>query len=642
MKRTRPATATQPDRAARSSTPVWALAAAVVLVAVGAAALFVKRTPSTPPVFPAPPPTAASFVGSGECKSCHAKEYEPWASSQHARAMQHATADTVRGDFNDTKFTFERVTSSFFRRDGKFFVRTDGPDGKLADFEVKYTFGVEPLQQYLVELPGGRLQALAVTWDTRPKEQGGQRWFRQYPAEKLDFRDELHWTQRSQNWNFMCADCHSSQVTKGYDAAQDTFDTRYKEIAVGCEACHGPGSTHIVWAQEKSPDPTQGPDGAARRAPRRHVEHRRGDRQRKAQPGAHQRARDRGLRTVPCAARADRRGLPRRRAVPRPLPAVAAGAAAVLRPTASSATRSSSGVRGCRAACIARASPAATATIRTRRSCASKAMRSAASATRRASTTRRRITVTPRARPARSAPTATCRARPTWSSTRRRDHSMRVPRPDQSVALGVPNACNQCHTKQDAKWAAAAVRGWLGRDATGFQAFAPTFHAAEAGQAGATASLATIANDLAQRADRARLRRRAPGAGRQRRRLHRPARSTRCAAAAAARFRTADRAAATAGAVTFAGTTVFRSAARRAHRGRARGRRAAGLPRSRATRGVADTPPTNTSPRCATRRTAPRHAPRSARSTRVWAVMTRPRRHLRRRSRSNRAMCRRI
>ena len=113
--------------------------------------------------------------------------------------MQHASTETVRGDFNDAKFTFQGVTSSFFRRDNKFFVRTDGPDGKLADFEVKYTFGVEPLQQYLIELPGGRLQALPVTWDTRPKAAGGQRWFRQYPDEKIDFRDELHWTQRGQN-----------------------------------------------------------------------------------------------------------------------------------------------------------------------------------------------------------------------------------------------------------------------------------------------------------------------------------------------------------------------------------------------------------------------------------------------------------
>ena len=172
--------------------------------------------------------------------------------------MQHATAETVRGDFNDAKFTYQGVTSNFFKRDGKFFVRTDGPDGKLADFEVRYTFGVEPLQQYLVERPGGRLQALALSWDTRPKEAGGQRWFRQYPDEKIDFRDELHWTRRAQNWNFMCADCHSSQITKGYDATKDAFATHWNEISVGCESCHGPGSAHVAWAASKSADPGKG------------------------------------------------------------------------------------------------------------------------------------------------------------------------------------------------------------------------------------------------------------------------------------------------------------------------------------------------------------------------------------------------
>jgi len=117
---------------------------------------------------------------------------------------------------------------------------------------------VEPLQQYLVELPSGRLQALAVTWDARPKSAGGQRWFRQYPDEKIDFRDELHWTRRAQNWNFMCADCHSSQIVKGYDAGKDAFETRWNEIAVGCESCHGPGSAHVAWASSKPANPTKG------------------------------------------------------------------------------------------------------------------------------------------------------------------------------------------------------------------------------------------------------------------------------------------------------------------------------------------------------------------------------------------------
>ena len=131
--------------------------------------------------------------------------------------MQHATEQTVLGDFGGATYTRDGVTSTFLKRDGKFIIRTDGPDGRLTDFEVKYTFGVEPQQQYLVELAGGRLQAVSVTWDTRPKAQGGQRWFRQYPQETLDHRDELHWTGRSQNWNFMCADCHSTDVRKCFD-----------------------------------------------------------------------------------------------------------------------------------------------------------------------------------------------------------------------------------------------------------------------------------------------------------------------------------------------------------------------------------------------------------------------------------------
>jgi mono/diheme cytochrome c family protein len=205
-----------------------------------------------------PVDVAAAYVGSQSCAQCHATESKAWQASQHAVAMQHATEHTVLGDFNDATYLFQGVKSGFFRRDGKFFIRTDGPDGQLADFEVKYTFGVAPLQQYLVELPGGRLQAVSVTWDARPREQGGQRWFRQYPNEQVDHTDELHWTRRAQNWNFMCANCHSTQVSKGYDAADDSFKTTYAEIAVGCEACHGPGSAHVQWAQRKGSEPGKG------------------------------------------------------------------------------------------------------------------------------------------------------------------------------------------------------------------------------------------------------------------------------------------------------------------------------------------------------------------------------------------------
>jgi tetratricopeptide (TPR) repeat protein len=243
---------------------LWIALAASALAVIGGA-WFASRPLTPPPTAPAPAATASAestaieFVGSAACAECHRAESTAWQASQHARAMQHATAETVLGDFNDARHTFQGVRSTFFKRDGKFVVRTDGPDGRLSDFEVRYTFGVAPLQQYLVELPGGRLQALSVGWDTRPKEAGGQRWFRQYPDERIDHRDELHWTRRSQNWNVMCADCHSTDVRKAYDAASDKFATRYAEVTVGCEACHGPGSAHLAWARTKpAADVTRG------------------------------------------------------------------------------------------------------------------------------------------------------------------------------------------------------------------------------------------------------------------------------------------------------------------------------------------------------------------------------------------------
>ncbi|MGW8271338.1 MAG: multiheme c-type cytochrome, partial [Burkholderiales bacterium] len=174
--------------------------------------------PSTrPPAQPsAPRPAVAepTFVGSAACTDCHRTQTEAWKASQHAQAMQHANDKTVLGDFNGATFTYNGITSNFFKRDGKYFARTDGPDGKLADFEIRYTFGLSPLQQYLIEFPDGRVQALSIAWDARPKDRGGQRWFHLYPDEKVDFRDELHWTKRQQNWNFMCADCHSINVRK--------------------------------------------------------------------------------------------------------------------------------------------------------------------------------------------------------------------------------------------------------------------------------------------------------------------------------------------------------------------------------------------------------------------------------------------
>jgi len=192
---------------------------------------------------------APRFVGRAACADCHEKEDGLWQGSSHDLAMQPAGPDTVLGDFSGARFDYHGVVSTFFRKDGRYLVRTDGPDGELREYEIAYTFGAAPLQQYLIAFPGGRYQALSVCWDSRPAKDGGLRWFHLYPGEDVDSRDVFHWTGPYQNWNFMCAECHSTGLDKGYHPAEDRYETTWSEIDVSCEACHGPGSLHVAWGE---------------------------------------------------------------------------------------------------------------------------------------------------------------------------------------------------------------------------------------------------------------------------------------------------------------------------------------------------------------------------------------------------------
>lgn len=187
---------------------------------------------------------AATFVGSEACAKCHKREYEEWQESHHAKAMAVADDKSVLGDFNNATFQNQGVTSRFYRKDGKFLVHTRGPDGKMDDYEVSHTFGWYPLQQYLIPFPGGRMQCLPIAWDDREKK-----WFHLYPDLELDPKEWIYWTNQGQNWNSMCADCHSTKLQKNYNPDTDTYNTRWAEISVGCEACHGAGSDHVTWSE---------------------------------------------------------------------------------------------------------------------------------------------------------------------------------------------------------------------------------------------------------------------------------------------------------------------------------------------------------------------------------------------------------
>ncbi|MFQ3278248.1 MAG: putative CXXCH cytochrome family protein, partial [Colwellia sp.] len=168
-------------------------------------------------------------------------------------SMKHADSKSVLGDFNNATLATEVKSTinnnTFFRKNQQFWVNIQGEDGQFHDYQIKYTFGYQPLQQYMVEFDDGRVQLIPFAWDSRVKEKGGQRWFNLYP-DMTKKHQEFFWTNTGQNWNYMCADCHSTNVDKNFDVKTNTYNTTFSEINVACESCHGAASDHVTWANQ--------------------------------------------------------------------------------------------------------------------------------------------------------------------------------------------------------------------------------------------------------------------------------------------------------------------------------------------------------------------------------------------------------
>jgi tetratricopeptide (TPR) repeat protein len=193
------------------------------------------------------------FAGSAVCASCHAGESAAWQTSDHHWALREPDPQSMLGDFNNASFSHKGVATRFFTKDGSYFVETQGAGGSPETFEIRYAVGHRPLQQYLVETSQGRLQTLDVAWDVNARK-----WFHLYPDQDLPPGDGMHWTGPYKNWQARCATCHQTGFDKGYDFATRTYSTHWKDLTVGCEACHGPGAAHAAWASTREgADPYQ-------------------------------------------------------------------------------------------------------------------------------------------------------------------------------------------------------------------------------------------------------------------------------------------------------------------------------------------------------------------------------------------------
>lgn len=194
---------------------------------------------------------STDFVGSSVCQQCHETEYNAWLQSHHFQAMQLPLDNFVAGDFNDQTFQYGDWQTRFFKSDTEYFIETKNAEAETEVFPVRYTFGFYPLQQYLVELTDGQLQAFDIAWDARAEEEGGQRWF-QLQNETINNPDDpFHWTNHAQNWNSRCSECHSTNININFDQATSQFSTTFSEHNIGCESCHGGAKNHLEVVSSK-------------------------------------------------------------------------------------------------------------------------------------------------------------------------------------------------------------------------------------------------------------------------------------------------------------------------------------------------------------------------------------------------------
>ncbi len=441
-------------------------------------------------------PKAESYVGASVCKTCHESQFTAWTGSHHQQAMQAASAATVLGNFSDAHFQFNGIDATFYKRGDQFMVRTDGPDGKLTNYEIAYTFGVYPLQQYLIAFPGGRYQMLPIAWDTRTKKEGGQRWFHLYPKQKIDRNDPLHWTGVYQNWALQCAECHTTNLHKGYDTTSNTYKTTYSEINVACESCHGPGGEHVLWAKDAKPPYASDKIGMPSLASHWN------DAWKFPDPKAKYAVRDRQTNPAAsnsCAACHARRSTLSEQHVAGSSLEDTHRLAMLTAPNYypdgqqreedyvwGSFLQSKMYQRG--VTCMDCHDPH-TQKLRAKGNALCVRCHNA---TEFDAPKHHQHKVN-----SKGAQCISCHM-PTQNYMvihAREDHSLRVPRPDLSISIGSPNACNQCHTDKNPQWAAGAMDTWYGKNWRERKHFGQALHAGATQGIAALPALMSLAQD---------------------------------------------------------------------------------------------------------------------------------------------------
>lgn len=484
------------QRALRLGLATFALVGVAGAIALWRAAEPTSKPPVSSPEAEAPPPHArrwstddAEYTGTARCGECHEDALAAYRGSHHDRAIERPSTETVLAPFDGETFVHDGVRTTFQRSGANFVVRTPGVNGDAHEYPVAYTFGVHPLQQYLLDVGDGRLQAFTVAWDSRARDDGGQRYFDLYPDEALSPQHSLHWTRPAQNWNFVCADCHSTAFEKGYDETKDTFQSSWAELDVGCEACHGPGSVHVEWAEAGAKPPVAGLVVSLERAPQWTIP----EGARTAAPRAGDAHQVEINACAPCHSR--RHQLAEGHRPDEPLldayrPELLRGAlyhddgqideevyvyGSFLQSRMFHAGVRCSDCHEPHSLALRREGNALCTTCHSKESYDQPAHHHHPG----------------------GAATACVEChmpdKTYMRVDRRRDHSLRIPRPDLAAEIDAPDPCTSCHAGQTQAWAAARLRDWFGDERRPH--YGEALHAVRYGEPGAVKALVELARD---------------------------------------------------------------------------------------------------------------------------------------------------
>lgn len=449
----------------------WLLLIGATAVAVLAALLSgrasVAPSSGAPPV--SVPPSSSSgaprspargrdaFVGSAACAPCHQAQSDAYLGSHHAKALVAPGPGLAKSRFDGGQLTSKLGgTTKFALQDGAPFVTTPVSPGKTASLPIRYISGVWPLEQYVVATERGKLQSLGVVWDSRAPAEGGAKWLHVYGKDGVAPADTLFFSCAAQSWNHVCADCHSTRVERRYDVSADSFDTRWAELAVGCEACHGPGADHVRSARASTPGSPPTPLATRLKLAEPWRPSATGSPTPRAQNGAE----------VEVCAPCHSRRTPIKEGFVASDPFLDSFQPDLLRPARYHADGQVEGevyewgsfvqsrmyhagvtCSDCHSAHSGKLmAPGNALCVR----CHEASRFDAPAHSRHA------------AAGAKGPRCIDCHMPPAtfMQIDERRDHSLRIPRPDHSVQFGTPNACNGCHTQKSATWARDAIAKW--------------------------------------------------------------------------------------------------------------------------------------------------------------------------------------